>query len=427
MGAAGARAVVVSTTVRQTGRSLTSGRRTTSRATPRDLVRTPHAFTTLQRLAGNQAVAALVRRQATDEAARIAAVYHDWDDSVASGDWDRASRTANAFSNEDITTHLRPLTIDQLGLLRAAAVRALPGYSGRVTDAADLLIDPDTRSALRSDEPFDIAELQKIYDGHRATVSTRQLAALRTLDHPLAGMWAHLSWNGIAASAGARVVDPTQIDQRTLGVCGEAAALEADASANALRYADEVRHVFATGDVGGTKVNKALLDNTPESGMDPCDWMMLSAAQDASNMVLDYGGRPRPSWGVSEGTTSGGEQWLLSHFNGCVKTKEISCHFWGEEAATTSVNTLLSRHGENVVVIVSNDGGMLQNDGTGEADGSANHWVRLLAPVTLSDLTTFTVFSWGKSMTLHWDIHKFTKWVYGYVVGARQNDIDLDV
>ena len=86
---------------------------------------------------------------------------------------------------------------------------------------------------------------------------------------------------------------PEKIDQALLGVCGEAAALEADAQQNAPDYADFVRHVFETGDVDGDKVNKKLLEAAPAEVMAACDWMALSALQDASNLgPVDFAGRP---------------------------------------------------------------------------------------------------------------------------------------
>jgi len=36
-----------------------------------------------------------------------------------------------------------------------------------------------------------------------------------------------------------------------------------------------------------------------------------------------------------------------------------------------------------------------------------NHWVRLLKLVELSDLTRFSIFTWGQQLDLQWDIKKF--------------------
>jgi hypothetical protein len=279
-------------------------------------------------------------------------------------------------------------------------------------------------------ETFTNAKIQAHYAAFTGTVTDAQKKALHKLDDSLTGVWTKLNWDDVAASTAARVLKPTIIDQKLLGVCGPAAALQEDAQNNAEDYVALVRECFASGTVHGSrKVNDTLLGLAPHNNMDPSDWMMLSAIQDKANYVRDFKGVPTTDsdpWynkrGLDrEGTKSGNQAWILRTVNHCVEVIEYTCSMWGEVAETTTVSDLMRKHGTDVVVLVENDGGYLDNDGTGAGDGHANHWVRLMGPVNFKDgKAEFTVFTWGKTLTLSWDLAKFKKWVYGYQVGSKK-------
>jgi hypothetical protein len=276
--------------------------------------------------------------------------------------------------------------------------------------------------------PFKNAAIQSVY-ANAAKLSAIQVQALQALDVNRSGPWKNLVWADVAASAADRVVNPANIDQKVLGVCASAAALEAEAATNAKGYADEVCHVFSKAEIGGTKLNRDLLNGKPPKGMDPCDWMMLSASQDASNLVRDYKGTPGEAAG---GAYQRGQEWLVKHISDCVRVTTISCEYWGEDDATKKVSGLMAKYGDKVVVIVSCDGDMLESatpghkaDGTGKKSGGHNHVVRLLS-IKFGDVVQFTIFTWGSVLTLTWDVKRFRTWVYRYTVGAKQADVQLD-
>src|SRR5262249_38353089 len=158
--------------------------------------------------------------------------------------------------------------------------------------AAAIAVQRQGPPDLDAPQHFDNAFIQYHYDNAKVRPTAKQAEALHKLDKPAKGPWAKLAWDDVSVGAAGRALNPTRLDKQVLGVCGEAAALEADAQQNAPQYADFVRHVFETGDVDGTKVNKTLLGNTVQAGMAPVDWMALSALQDASNAIRDYTGRP---------------------------------------------------------------------------------------------------------------------------------------
>ena len=101
------------------------------------------------------------------------------------------------------------------------------------------------------EQHFDNPRIQAIFAANRLAFGPRKLAALHVLDRSLGGRWTQLAWADVASSAAARVEDPTRIDQALLGVCGAAAALQANADANALDYAELVANIYATGTVRG--------------------------------------------------------------------------------------------------------------------------------------------------------------------------------
>lgn len=382
------------------------------------------------------------------EAGRVGQVFSDFEAARREARWRDAARIANGFADGDIAVRLGRLSTDELRSLRAGAEQEMPGWAGRVTDAIDLLLDPEHRSHLQdATQHFENPAIQSLYDGNRLALGARRLAALHELDISLAGRWTQLQWRTVANSAAARVVDPTKIDQVALGVCAAAAALEADAEVNALEYARLVGHVFATGQVGEDAVNAKLLNSSPYQGMDQCDWMLLSAIQDTNNAVRDYPGHPtdhdpsgrpinvpvyRQGGYNPEGTGGGDEEKMLRNIDKCVQTRTIECHGPRVWAATPEVGGYLRTFPNDVVVLITNDGGLLDRAtatdpyGTGTAHGHHDHVVRLLGPVTIAgDAVSFSVFSWGRPISLAWTTSRFESWVYEYVIGSRSASADI--
>ena len=283
---------------------------------------------------------------------------------------------------------------------------------------------------------FSNTNIQNIYVANSASAAPGQIAGLKALDVSLSGPWKNLAWATIAASAAQRVFTPSIIDQQTLGVCASAAALQAEAATNALGYAQVVCAIFSKGELGGTKVNADLLAATPVSGMDPCDWMMLSAAQDTSNLIRDFKGQPdegKYQRGLGpQGTKSINEAFLLKSLDECVKTSKISCSFFGKEDDSKKVQALMAANGDKLVVLVENDGSMLVNPTTEAVDGTGNpdchvtgdHSVRLIS-LSYGATVKFKIFTWGQEVELTWDKARYDTWVYGYMLGAKDASIDL--
>ena len=236
--------------------------------------------------------------------------------------------------------------------------------------------------------------------------------------------------------------DPTRIDQALLGVCGPAAALQANAESNALDYAQLIGNIYATGTVRGSAVNSGLLASAPYQNMDPADWMALSAIQDTGNLVRDYPGHPTDH--NPDGTPrrvpltqhggydpEGGfyynQRSIMERVDRCVEFQQLECSWWGERAAATEASDFLRRFPRDVVVAVNNDSSMLlpvDARGTPQGTGAPNrsdHWVRLLEPVAYAGgNATFTIFSWGQRLTFTWTEARFHKWAHGFLVGSRR-------
>jgi hypothetical protein len=284
--------------------------------------------------------------------------------------------------------------------------------------------------ARATGETFTNKKIQAPFDAFSGSVSDAQKKALHKLDDSLTGVWTKLNWDDVAGSTAARVLTPTIIDQGLLNVCASAAALEEDAQNNAEDYVALVRECFASGTVRGSrKVNDTLLGSSPYGSMDPSDWMMLAAIQDKANYVRNFKGVPTTGsapWynrrGLDpEGTKTGNEAWILRTVDHCVEVVAYTCGLWGEVSETNTVSDLMRKYGSDVVVLVGNDAGYLQNNGTGSGDGQDNHSVRLMSPVNFTNgRAEFTVFTWGKTLTLSWELAKFKKWVYGYLVGSKK-------
>lgn len=295
-----------------------------------------------------------------------------------------------------------------------AAVARLLTASGRTLGR-----QPPTTSSSGT-AVFANTDLQKIYDENAATGHMGQETALKLLDRSLSGPWEKLDWASVAKSTAERVYKPHLISQKTLGVCGPAAALNASAGADPHAYVKLVIEIFSTGQAMGTKVNKDLLANTVAPGSDPGDWMVLSAMQDASNTFLDYEGR---GGGFDEGGTSGDMKGLLEKFSGAVKTTEYSCGFWGVYDEAMKASNLISKHGNDVIVVMGVVSKKINNE---DADGSNDHWVRLMSPIAWNDVEVkCDIFTWGSIRSLKMKPKNFEKMVDTFVIGARKQEVAI--
>jgi hypothetical protein len=266
--------------------------------------------------------------------------------------------------------------------------------------------------------------VKEAYEANKTTVTATQTSALGLLDNQYAlitGPWKKLDWAKISKSAADRVVHPEHIQQNPLGLCGPASLLNYMAESTPGTYAYDVVSIFEDGKWGSKKINSTLLGNEPRAGMDPCDWMMMSAIQDLSNDVLDYYGTETK---VRDGQTDGDLRSSLTSFTKVQKTTHYSCGYWGVKTQTDKVSDLLSKYGNDVVVIMDVDSTTLQGEDT---RGSNDHFIRLRKPVTWTadDKVKFDVFTWGSYRSLTFKKKNFEHMVDGYVVGAVRGDIDL--
>lgn len=280
---------------------------------------------------------------------------------------------------------------------------------------------PVAAAAGFGDRDWSTPAIHAIYEANKAAISDDQASALWVLDGPNGDTWPNLDWSTVAVSAAQRVVDPTQIQQEPLKLCGSAAALEAEAQMKPLDYAYLVRDLFGTGAVKGKKVNDTLLNNSPPDGMDACDWMTLSAIEDSSGL-LSYTGRDESA--LDFGTLPGQQATILGLADGCTDETYLSCAYFGKIAETEEANGYLRDHPDDVVVVVANDSRMLANGGTGAPGRFSNHWVRLLQPVEFEgDRVRLSIYTWGTRMDLDWEVSRFKEWVYGYEIGAKRDGI----
>ncbi len=228
---------------------------------------------------------------------------------------------------------------------------------------------------------------------------------------------------GVATGAIDRIINPADIDQGQLNVCGPAAVLNAEAELNPVRYANEVRAIFERGVAQGKRVNDGLLASSPPAGMSSVDWMVASAMRDAENKVLDFHGSPNEA--MSAMTTPWEQEGMMEKDLGCVETVHYPCSvvtggFLSVHHQTEKVNKLLANHPDDIVV------SMLVNAGRMEGESNAvnlpNHWVRLLKPVVWGahDSAEIEIFTWGSPRTLSYPMNgtTFANVVFSYVVGS---------
>jgi peptidoglycan hydrolase-like protein with peptidoglycan-binding domain len=267
--------------------------------------------------------------------------------------------------------------------------------------------------------------IQAIYNSNKAKSSPKQDSALKILDQPHTGPWKNLDWDDhVAFGAAWRVYHPEVINQSVLGLCGPAAAVHYDASVNAEHYAQEIADVFSTGVINGHKINKTLLGNSPPGDMDQADWMLLSAVQDESNTLGEYHGTKAENKEIfGAGLRIGQEEDVLKKYAGCVKTAHYSCRLWGVKAQTETVSDLLRTYRNRIVVIMEVDSKTLQN----QFDrGKNDHFVQLMKPAWWGLRNVdFTVYTWGGVRSVTMWIENFEYMVNGYIVGARDELVEL--
>jgi hypothetical protein len=181
-----------------------------------------------------------------------------------------------------------------------------------------------------------------------------------------------------------------------------------------------VQSIFESGAWGKKKINDSLLNTECQPGMDPSDWMMMSAFQDLSNDFLNFYGRPST---LRAGGFDSDAAWMLTAFTKVSKTKSLWSEVFGVKDQTERVSKLLTTYGDKVAVFVDVSAETLQNESN---HGSENHFIRLLKPVVWGDAQVeFEVFSWGRNMKKTYKRENFEHMVYGYLVGAVDNSVDI--
>ena len=265
-------------------------------------------------------------------------------------------------------------------------------------------------------------------------VTQDEKLAIEALDAPPEGVWEHLAWGKVSVGAAKRILNPTLIDQTVLGVCGPAAALNAEALLSPKSYADLVVKVFHTGKVGDKAVNETLRKATPQAGMDQSDWMLMSAIQDVNKYFFKFYGRqekPRV-----DHTTGQVEDDMKA--TGCVATTTYQCYVSGEIDAATKASKLLRDHPTAIEVVIFLKAQPLQTpafqktaDRPGDpiSKGSPNHFVRLTEPITFTpnevtpNEVTFKAFTWGAVNQYTFSISNFQRLVSAFVIGSRKEAI----
>ena len=107
----------------------------------------------LQRTIGNAAVGRILSRRRParvedPEVVRVRELKKAYRANVKNHEWADAALRLNAFSDDDIPKFL-PHDVASLNAMRAAAVTAMPGWSGRVTDAIDERLEQIRVAALK--------------------------------------------------------------------------------------------------------------------------------------------------------------------------------------------------------------------------------------------------------------------------------------
>ena len=228
----------------------------------------------------------------------------------------------------------RTATEQILGLQRSMGNRAVARLLSRETGTA--YVDPGVK---------------KVSEANPSLTSDQQ-GGLQSLDQAhgiISSAWSKLKWEDVSAGAADRIANPSHISQSPLGTCGPAAVLNYLAATEPGTFAYDVQSIFESGKWGKKQINQTLLNNECQPGMDPCDWMMMSAFQDLSNDVLDFYGRPSD---LRAGGFDSDAAWMLTAFTKVSKTKSLWSEMFGVKAQTEKVSKLLATYGDKVAVFV---------------------------------------------------------------------------
>lgn len=243
--------------------------------------------------------------------------------------------------------------------------------------------------------------------------------------------WENLDWDKVSQGAAERVFAPEKIHQHVLGVCGPAAAVNAQAMLAPASYAELVVKVFMTGKVGSYEVNKKLRQGTPHPSFDQVDWMVLSAVQDANHVLFEYHGSADPSEKRVRDSHTPLQVEADLKVTGCKATKTYYCLGHGELEAAQKASDLLYLHPKEIEVAIFVDAEILQNPNKRKISGHANHFIRLIPPELLPPITvgersvSFRAFTWGHVNSYSFSVSQFKHLVSAFVVGTRDEKIAL--
>lgn len=320
---------------------------------------------------------------------------------------------------------------------------------GRRTLARDYLAEMRAKTMGDANAgKFRDPAIQAVYDRYKPGTEVQRLGLWFLDSDPAAapdGVWRHIRWRDLAADAALRVFDPTRFDQGPLNVCATAATLNLEARRDPRGYASLVWECFTRGKLKDTDFNSKLLDTTPQPGMAVVDWMLMSAMQSRANDWYTFDGRPDGH----AGTTSKQARWELSEYAGAVDTDTINTSDDEDVIpATNKVNDLLSRHPNEVEVIISLSSDVLQNPSS--VEHSRNHAVALMKPVTITlekfipshhapplglfgtsparphpvkGTVSAEVFTWGKVMTWTGTVRQWQRMVWAFQLAATRKGI----
>jgi hypothetical protein len=332
------------------------------------------------------------------------------------------NRTANELRLVGQPAH-DPATL--LNLQRTAGNRAVVGAiaTGAARSGSNLVLQ--RKPEFGPFTPTTNHSLEAVTTGHLG-FNGAERRAFGVLDRALTGVWKELDWATVSAEAATRIRYPDDIDQGVLNLCGPAAALHAQASQAAVEYAKLVVRIFRDGTVDKSKVMKQrLLDNAPAAGMSQCDWMVLSALTETTNQHLDYYGEAGFQDYIRGGRYDFSQLERDLKTVGNVKTKVYKCLTSGELEAAKKVSQLLKDNPTDVVVLMSISTDRYNKKWYGIVD----HCIRLLDPVLFGQSgpqeVMFNAYSWGKRSIWAGSAGEFSKVVYGFTVGTRNDSITL--
>ena len=282
---------------------------------------------------------------------------------------------------------------------------------------------PVTPQAIEWDNPY----LETIYEANKPG-RPDQLAALKTLDGPpRTGVWAQLTWGKLVKSAGERIYNPNMMAQGTLGTCGPATVLNFLGTNDPGAYAALVISVFVSGKAKGYAVNSKLRGAAPQGGMDPLDWMMMSAIQDVQNDWYDFHGTAEGVESKREGTGSSDQRWMYKKIAGAAEAETIDTPKSKDVLpAARRVNGVVSNPG--VAVNMHLSAAVLQN--AASAENKRNHVIRLLKPIAITEdaddsksRVEFEAFTWGQVYPWKGTVGQFQHMMWAFTIASMKKGV----